>query len=102
MSQPAPRSLDVETNASADARRMLSDAVGAFVARKTTLNRVRGLRATEPGFDRALWREMADLGWLGILVPERYGGLVDRVAFNAPYPAEPPMWARVLAGFRAI
>jgi probable F420-dependent oxidoreductase len=33
-------------------------------------------------------------------VTERYGGLVDRVAFNAPYPAQPERWARVLAGFR--
>jgi probable F420-dependent oxidoreductase len=33
-------------------------------------------------------------------VTARYGGLVDRVAFNAPYPAEPEQWVRVLAGFR--
>jgi probable F420-dependent oxidoreductase len=33
-------------------------------------------------------------------VTARYGGLVDRVALNAPYPAEPQRWARVLAGFR--
>jgi probable F420-dependent oxidoreductase len=34
-------------------------------------------------------------------VTERYGGIVDRVAFNAPYSAPPELWARVLAGFRA-
>ena len=34
-------------------------------------------------------------------VTERYGGLVDRIAFNAPYAAAPELWARVLAGFRA-
>jgi probable F420-dependent oxidoreductase len=34
-------------------------------------------------------------------VTERYGDLVDRIAFNAPYPAAPALWARVLAGFRA-
>jgi probable F420-dependent oxidoreductase len=33
-------------------------------------------------------------------VTQRYGDLVDRIAFNAPYPAEPERWARVLAGFR--
>ena len=31
----------------------------------------------------------------------RYGDLVDRIAFNAPYAADPQQWARVLAGFRA-
>jgi probable F420-dependent oxidoreductase, MSMEG_2256 family len=35
-------------------------------------------------------------------VAARYGDLVDRVAFNAPYRAEPDVWARVLAGFRAL
>jgi probable F420-dependent oxidoreductase len=33
-------------------------------------------------------------------VVERYGDLVDRIAFNAPYAAAPEVWARVLAGFR--
>jgi probable F420-dependent oxidoreductase len=33
-------------------------------------------------------------------ITTRYGGLVDRVAFNAPYPAPPELWARVLRGFR--
>jgi hypothetical protein len=33
-------------------------------------------------------------------VTQRYGGIVDRIAFNAPYPAPPELWARVLAGFR--
>ena len=33
-------------------------------------------------------------------VTQRYGDLVDRIAFNAPYPAAPELWARVLRGFR--
>jgi alkanesulfonate monooxygenase SsuD/methylene tetrahydromethanopterin reductase-like flavin-dependent oxidoreductase (luciferase family) len=33
-------------------------------------------------------------------VTQRYGAVVDRIAFNAPYPAPPALWARVLAGFR--
>ncbi|HEX4494001.1 MAG TPA: LLM class F420-dependent oxidoreductase [Acidimicrobiia bacterium] len=31
----------------------------------------------------------------------RYGDLIDRIAFNAPYSAPPDTWTRVLAGFRA-
>lgn len=34
-------------------------------------------------------------------VTSRYGDLVDRVAFNAPYSASGQLWRRVLAGFRA-
>jgi alkylation response protein AidB-like acyl-CoA dehydrogenase len=49
--------------------------VADFVARATDLARVRRLRATSTEYDRALWKKMAELGWLGILVPEHYGGL---------------------------
>jgi len=45
------------------------------VTRGTDLKRVRRLRGTRPGFERAVWQQMAEFGWLGILVPEQYGGL---------------------------
>lgn len=31
-------------------------------------------RDDETGFDRVCWREMAGLGWAGILIPETFGG----------------------------
>jgi probable F420-dependent oxidoreductase len=34
------------------------------------------------------------------MLTARFGDLVDRVAFNAPYRAEPAAWAETLAGFR--
>ncbi len=34
-------------------------------------------------------------------VQERFGGLVDRFSFYAPYRVDPDQWRRVLAGFRA-
>src|SRR6185295_20373923 len=61
--------------ASAEQRRMLADSVADFTARATDLARVRKLRGTPAEHDRAVWGRMAELGWLGILVPERYGGL---------------------------
>jgi alkylation response protein AidB-like acyl-CoA dehydrogenase len=47
-----------------------------FVAGRSSLRRIRQLRDTaDPeGFSRDLWREMAALGWLGIGLPEAYGG----------------------------
>lgn len=53
----------------------LRDSVAAFVADNAPLTRVRRLRNTIPGFERGLWREMAELGWLGILIAEEDGGL---------------------------
>ena len=53
---------------------MLAESVAAF-ARSPDLARVRRLRGDPAEHDPAVWKRMAELGWLGILVPERYGGL---------------------------
>ena len=38
---------------------------------------------------------------LPALVEKRYGGIVDRVGFYAPYRTDPQRWAPVVAGFKA-
>jgi alkylation response protein AidB-like acyl-CoA dehydrogenase len=35
---------------------------------------VRALMEGEPGYDRTLWKKMAELGWTGLVIPEEYGG----------------------------
>ncbi|MBI3798180.1 MAG: acyl-CoA dehydrogenase family protein [Deltaproteobacteria bacterium] len=47
-----------------------------FVRTRSPVSRMRALRdAQDPiGFSRTLWKEMAELGWVGILIPEAYGG----------------------------
>jgi alkylation response protein AidB-like acyl-CoA dehydrogenase len=59
----------------AEQRRLLADSVADFTARGTDIARVRKLRGTAAEYDRSIWSQMAELGWLGILVPEQYGGL---------------------------
>ncbi len=54
--------------------RLIRDSAGAVAPRDGGLGRVRALRFTEPGFDRAVWRTAAELGWLGLLVPAERGG----------------------------
>jgi alkylation response protein AidB-like acyl-CoA dehydrogenase len=56
-----------------DTLRMLRDSAADFATLDAA--RVRRLRATDAGFERSVWREMADLGWLGVLIPEELGGL---------------------------
>ena len=63
------------TAGAAEHRLLLAESVADFSARGTDLARVRRLRGTSAEYDRAVWKKMAELGWLGILVPERYGGL---------------------------
>jgi acyl-CoA dehydrogenase len=47
-----------------------------FVRTHSPLKRVRALRDSHDpfGFSRDLWKHMAELGWVGILIPEEYGG----------------------------
>lgn len=54
---------------------LLAQSVGNFVKRGADLPRVRALAQTRAEFDRAQWRQLAELGWLGVLAPESCGGL---------------------------
>ncbi len=45
-----------------------------FCRDKSPVETVRRLMGEEAGFDRAVWDEMVSLGWLGIAVPESFGG----------------------------
>jgi alkylation response protein AidB-like acyl-CoA dehydrogenase len=56
-------------------RQLLKDSVSGFVARSKGASRARALRGRSPSFDPSVWREMAELGWLGVTLPERHGGL---------------------------
>jgi alkylation response protein AidB-like acyl-CoA dehydrogenase len=57
-----------------DEQRLLDESVRRFLAEKLPIARVRELRDAGQGFDAAAWRELAALGALGCLVPERFGG----------------------------
>jgi alkylation response protein AidB-like acyl-CoA dehydrogenase len=56
---------------------LLRDSAVDFVAQRSPITRMRALRDAGDaiGFDPVVWKEMADLGWPGILIPEAYGGL---------------------------
>ncbi|MEH6583380.1 MAG: acyl-CoA dehydrogenase family protein [Halioglobus sp.] len=56
---------------------MLKDAAAGFLAEKASVAQLRALRdaGDEQGFSDEVWREMADMGWAGIAIPEAFGGL---------------------------
>lgn len=54
---------------------MLRESAADFVGRTTSMKRLRERRGTLPGYDAEHVRHMAELGWLGIVVPEVHGGL---------------------------
>lgn len=54
--------------------RMIRDSAAGIAPRTGDFRRIRALRFTEPGFDRAVFREMCQMGWLGLMIPEDAGG----------------------------
>ncbi|MBU8542433.1 MULTISPECIES: acyl-CoA dehydrogenase family protein [Roseomonadaceae] len=54
---------------------MIRDSAAAIAPRGADLSRVRALRFTRPGFDPAVWREMGEMGWIGLRVAEDAGGI---------------------------
>ena len=56
---------------------MLRDAARNWAQESSPVTVFRKLRDDKvaDGFARATWKEMADLGWAGILIPEAYGGV---------------------------
>lgn len=57
-----------------DEQAMLLDSAVSFCRERSPTATVRQLMTTETGFDRGLWQEIAQLGWNGIAIPERFGG----------------------------
>jgi alkylation response protein AidB-like acyl-CoA dehydrogenase len=55
-------------------QQILRAEVRKFLDANAALDEVRRLMETPEGNSPALWREMAELGWLGLLVPEALGG----------------------------
>ena len=57
-----------------DEQGMILDSAREFCRDKSSIADVRQLLSSETGFNRSVWQEMADLGWLGLAIPEEFGG----------------------------
>jgi alkylation response protein AidB-like acyl-CoA dehydrogenase len=57
-------------------QQMFRDAARRFAAERAPVAQLRKLRDQNDGvgFDRQVWKEMANMGWAGVLVPEEHGG----------------------------
>jgi 3-oxocholest-4-en-26-oyl-CoA dehydrogenase beta subunit len=54
--------------------KMLKSNAEKFMKEKSPSSFVKNILKEEKGFSPALWKEMADLGWLGLIHGEAYGG----------------------------
>ncbi|MDA1101109.1 MAG: acyl-CoA/acyl-ACP dehydrogenase [Proteobacteria bacterium] len=57
-----------------DDQRMLRDQARRFLMDKSPPEVVRQTLETEQTYDRELWRQFGEMGWLGAAIPEEYGG----------------------------
>ena len=53
---------------------MLKNVAREFLEAEISTAMVREMELDELGYPPALWKQMADLGWLGLALPEQYGG----------------------------
>ena len=56
------------------AQQILTTTARAFLRQHCPPQLVQRLALDERGFDEALWRRMAELGWPGLLIPSDLGG----------------------------
>ena len=85
-------------------QRLLKDSAERFVRERCSLDRRRELVSGDLGYSERSWRQMAELGWLGVGVPEACGGvgggpvetMVLMEAFGAGLVTEPYLPSVVL------
>lgn len=57
-----------------ESQQMLKNMVRDFMDRETPKDVLVALQKSDTGYDQEVWRKAAESGWLGMLIPEAYGG----------------------------
>jgi alkylation response protein AidB-like acyl-CoA dehydrogenase len=57
-----------------DEQEAIKSTANGFLASRFKSERIREIAASDDGFDEAGWKEMAELGWAGLALPEEWGG----------------------------
>ena len=58
-----------------DEQKMLGEQASALLADMTPFSRLRTLIDSGAQWDEPLWRKLAEMGFLGVIIPEEHGGL---------------------------
>ncbi len=85
---------------------LIRDSVQRFARKSYPFDARRQLGETPEGFSRDTWKTFAELGWLGVALPEAYGGsggsavevMILMEAFGRALVVEPYLTAAVLGG----
>jgi alkylation response protein AidB-like acyl-CoA dehydrogenase len=74
VSAVAPVADGIDPANSADVIAELRSSARAYLGDRVPMSVVRAVCESATGHPEDIWREIADLGWLGLGVPEQYGG----------------------------
>jgi alkylation response protein AidB-like acyl-CoA dehydrogenase len=58
-------------------QKLLQETTRRFLEKRSPIGATRRLIGDQTGFDRATWRQGAELGWLSLFVPEAHGGVAE-------------------------
>ena len=61
---------------------MLKESAASFVKKDHSFKRLRELKDDEWGYSKEVWDKMAELGWMALIYPEKYGGLELEFSFS--------------------
>jgi alkylation response protein AidB-like acyl-CoA dehydrogenase len=67
-------SAALDDDSRAESIRMIRDSAAAVAPPGGDTKRIRELRFATPGYDPAIFRQMGEMGWIGLRVPEALGG----------------------------
>ncbi len=95
--------MDFQLN---DEQKLLADSLEGWLRKEYSFEHWRKLVKTEQGYSDANWAHFAEMGWLGVALPEAHGGLgggavetmVIGERFGAALVAEPYLSSVVLGG----
>ena len=57
-----------------ETQQLLKSGVEDFIARESQREAIIDVVQTETGYSQDAWKTAADIGWLGMAIPEKYGG----------------------------
>ena len=55
-------------------QKLLQSTAKEFLEENSSLVHVREIFEADAGYSKELWKSVAELGWLGVAIPEEYGG----------------------------
>ena len=75
-----------------ESQEMLWRTARGFLEKQCPTSLVRRLEESEEGYSLELWQRIAELGWVGLIFPEEYGGDIFKIPYFISHGMTRPFW----------